>query len=98
MSILDAGHRLGDAIVRASGLKDDARAAFDDVVKNGDVAKLARLAPTSIVFGAWDSRDTQAKLPRLVQAVIRAWNVNVLTRSAQYGPPVELLRLRRLLR
>lgn len=89
VSILEAGHRLGDAIVRASGLKDDARAAFEEVIKNGDVNKLAKLAPTSIVFGAWDSRDTQAKLPRLVQAVIRAWNVDILTRSAQYVPPVD---------
>jgi len=89
VSILEAGHRLGDAIVRASGLKDDARAAFEAVLASGDVTKLAKLAPTSIVFGAWDSRDTQAKLPRLVQAVIRAWDIDVLTRSAQYVPPVD---------
>ncbi len=89
VSILDAGHRLGDAIVRASQLKEDARAAYEDVLSKGDVSKLAKLAPTSIVFGSWDSRDTQAKLPRLIQAVIRAWNVDVLTRSAQYVPPVD---------
>lgn len=89
VSILEAGHRLGDAIVRASGLKDDAHAAFEAVLTRGDVAPLAKLAPTSIVFGAWDSRDTQAKLPRIVQGVIRAWNVDVLKRSAQYFPPVD---------
>jgi CRISPR-associated protein Csb1 len=89
VSILEAGHRLGDGIVRASGLKDDARAAFEQLLATGDATKLAKLAPTSIVFGAWDSRDTQAKLPRLVQAVIRAWDVDVLTRSAQYVPPVD---------
>jgi CRISPR-associated protein Csb1 len=89
VSVLDAGHRLGDAVVRASDLKEDARAAFLAVLATGDVAALAKLAPTSIVFGAWDSRDTQAKLPRIVQSVIRAWNVEVLTRSAQYFPPVD---------
>jgi CRISPR-associated protein Csb1 len=89
VSILEAGHRLGDGLVRASGLAEDARAAFAAFLENGDVTKLAKLAPTSIVFGAWDSRDTQAKLPRLVQAVIRAWDVDVLTRSAQYVPPVD---------
>lgn len=40
-------------------------------------------------FGAWDSRDTQAKLPRLVQSVIRAWDVDQLKRSARYTPPVD---------
>jgi CRISPR-associated protein Csb1 len=89
ISIFEAGHRLGDGIVRASGLAKEARAAFESLLASGDVTQLAKLAPTSIVFGAWDSRDTQAKLPRLVQAVIRAWDVDVLTRSAQYVPPVD---------
>lgn len=89
VSVLEAGHRLGDAIVRASGLKDEAHAAFDAVLTRGDVSALAKLAPTSIVFGAWDSRDTFAKLPRIVQGVIRAWNIDELTRSAQYSPPVD---------
>jgi CRISPR-associated protein Csb1 len=45
------------------------------------------------VFGAWDSRDTQAKLPRVVQAVIRAWDVDPIHRSAQYVPPVDYATL-----
>jgi CRISPR-associated protein Csb1 len=49
---------------------------------------LAKIAPTSIVFGAWDSRDTQAKMPRLIASTIRAYDVRKLTRSAQYVPPV----------
>lgn len=89
VSILEAGHRLGDAIVRSTSLREEARAAFEELLSSGDASKLAKLAPTSVVFGAWDSRDTQAKLPRLVQSVIRAWNVDVLTRSAQYVPPVD---------
>ncbi len=93
VSILDAGHRLGDAIVRSSGLKDDARAAFEAFLATADATKIARLAPTSLIFGVWDSRDTQAKLPRLVQSVIRAWNVDPLTRSAQYVPAIDYAKL-----
>lgn len=89
ISILEAGHRLGDAIVRSSGLKDEAQQAFTAYLKDGDASPLARLGPTSIVFGAWDSRDTQAKLPRLLQSVIRAWHVDRLTRSAQYVPAAD---------
>ncbi|MFM1991028.1 MAG: hypothetical protein RJA99_3985 [Pseudomonadota bacterium] len=89
VSILQAGHRLGDAIVRSSGLKDDAQDAFVTFLRDGDATKLAKLGPTSLVFGAWDSRDTQAKLPRLLQSVIRAWDIDRLTRSAQYVPAAD---------
>jgi CRISPR-associated protein Csb1 len=93
VSLLEAGHRLGDAIVRSSELKDEAQAAFNEFKDIGDATALARIGPTSLVFGAWDSRDTQAKLPRLVQAVIRAWDVDRLTRSAQYSPPIDYAKL-----
>jgi CRISPR-associated protein Csb1 len=64
VSILDAGHRLGDAIVRSSDLGGDAQKAFKQLLDTGDAGAIAKIAPTSLVFGAWDSRDTQAKLPR----------------------------------
>jgi CRISPR-associated protein Csb1 len=89
VSMLEAGHRLGDAIVRASSLKDEARQAFEGFLSTGDATAIAKLAPTSLVFGVWDSRDTQAKLPRLVQSVIRAWDIDELKRSAQYVPPID---------
>src|SRR5258708_3887415 len=54
---------------------------------------IAKLAPTSLVFGVWDSRDTQAKLPRIVQSVVRAWDVEVLSRSAQYNPALDYAAL-----
>ena len=93
VSILQAGHRLGDAVVRSSELRDDAQAAFKAFLDTGDASALAKLAPTSLVFGVWDSRDTQAKLPRLVQSVIRAWDVDRLTRSAQYVPTIDYASL-----
>ncbi len=93
VSVLDAGHRLGDAIIRSSTLAKDARAAFETFLASGDCTAIAKLAPTSLVFGVWDSRDTQAKLPRLVQSVIRAWDVDKLTRSAQYMTPTDYAAL-----
>jgi CRISPR-associated protein Csb1 len=92
VNLLEAGHRAGDAIVRCSALQEELRAAFQ-AVQHGDCGPLAKIAPTSIVFGAWDSRDTQAKLPRLVASTIRAFNVRELTRSAQYCPPVDYAAL-----
>ena len=93
VSILEAGHRLGDAIVRSTELAEQASHGFRIYLDTGDASELARLAPTSLVFGVWDSRDTQAKFPRIVQSVIRAWNIDVLRRSAQYNPPVDYSEL-----
>lgn len=93
ISILRAGHRLGDAVIRSSELKEEARAAFSAFLDTGDASAIAKIAPTSLVFGVWDSRDTQAKLPRLVQSVIRAWDVDKLTRSAQYVPAIDYAAL-----
>ena len=92
-SILEAGHRLGDAVIRSTALKDKARTAFEAFLDRGDAAPLAKLAPTSLVFGVWDSRDTLAKLPRIVQSTIRAEDVAVLTRSAQYNPALDYAEL-----
>lgn len=85
VNLLEAGHRAGDAIVRCSELQEVLHDAFK-ASQNGDAEPLAKIAPTSLVFGVWDSRDTQAKLPRLVASTIRAYNVRKLTRSAQYVP------------
>ena len=93
VSLLDAGHRLGDALVRSTALAEDAHKAFTTFQNTGYADEIARLAPTSLVFGAWDSRDTQAKLPRIVQSVIRAWDIGELKRSAQYNPPVDYASL-----
>lgn len=85
VNLLEAGHRAADAIVRCSALQERLQAAFREVLR-GNAEPLARIAPTSLVFGVWDSRDTQAKLPRLMASTIRAYNVRKLTRSAQYMP------------
>lgn len=88
VNILEAGHRAGDAIVRCSALRDDLKHAFM-ALRAGNATLLAKLAPTSLVFGVWDSRDTQAKAPRLLSSTIRAFDVTRLTRSAQYNPALD---------
>ncbi len=85
ISLLEAGHRAADAIVRFSDLDEELKTAYLEIRDKGNADLLARIAPTSIVFGSWDSRDTQAKLPRVVRSVIRAYDVKVLHRSAQYA-------------
>lgn len=93
ISILEAGHRLGDALIRSTNLKEQAQKAFLDFLDHGDYTKIAKLAPTSLVFGVWDSRDTMAKIPRIVSATVRAENIDVLTRSAQFNPALDYSEL-----
>ena len=90
VSILEAGHRAGDALVRCTPLQKELQDAFKAVLK-GNAEPLAKIAPTSLVFGVWDSRDTQAKLPRLVASTIRAFDVKRLKRSAQYNPSTDYI-------
>jgi CRISPR-associated protein Csb1 len=89
LSLLEAGHRLGDAVLRSTELHGDAQAAFKAFLRSGDCGPIAKHAPTSLVFGVWDSRESGAKLPRVVQSTIRAWDVSPLTRSAQYNPALD---------
>lgn len=105
ITIFDVGHRLGDAIIRCVGkgeidkensdfdLRQAAQDAFNRLLDANDATPIARLAPTSLVFGVWDSRDTQAKLPRIVQSIIRAWDIQELHRSAQYIPALDYAAL-----
>lgn len=92
VNLLEAGHRAGDAIVRCTPLQKSLQDAFKAVLK-GNALDMAKIAPTSLVFGVWDSRDTQAKLPRLVASTIRAFDVQRLTRSAQFNPSADYIGL-----
>jgi len=92
VNLLEAAHRAGDALLRCTELAKELKASFESVGK-GDAQALARIAPTSLVFGVWDSRDTQAKLPRIVGSTIRAFNVRTLTRGAVYIPPLDYAAL-----
>lgn len=92
LNLLEAGHRAGDAIVRCTSLQKKIHDAFRSVLK-GNALDMAKTAPTSLVFGVWDSRDTQAKLPRLIASTIRAFDVLRLTRSAQFNPSADYIGL-----
>jgi len=92
VNLVEAGHRAGDAVVRCTPLQKTFQDAFKAVLQ-GDSLPMAKVAPTSLVFGVWDSRDTQAKLPRLIASTIRAFDVMRLTRSAQFNPAVDYIGL-----
>lgn len=83
-NLLDIGHRIADAAVRFSELEAEAHDAIVKLEKSGNALDLARLAPTSLIFGFWDSRETQFKFGRILSCVIRATNVGYVTRSAQF--------------
>lgn len=107
IDLLDVGHRVGDAVVRYSKVKvtnngkqeerdgfEKFEAALQAYVK-GDAAPLACLAPTSLVFGHWDSRDsatkksTKSKARRLIRSEIVASNVQKVTKRSQYWSSID---------
>jgi CRISPR-associated protein Csb1 len=86
-SLLELAHRSADAVVLASPtLAPEIAKAFEALRNKGNAAPLAAIAPTSLVFGVWDSRGgTGEKRPRLVRSIIRAWDVEVLHSAAQFN-------------
>lgn len=85
VNLLDVGHRAADAAIRFSKkLGPQMWEAFDLMRKKRDCSALVRLAPTSVVFGVWDSRGTGVKIQRIVRSVIRAYNVTQAKRRATY--------------
>ena len=83
ISLLNANHRAADAIIRCSPFEQPLKHAFQEILR-GNSEPLAKIAPTSLVFGVWDSRDTSAKLPRLLSSTIRAFNIKEHKRSANF--------------
>ena len=90
VNLLDVGHRAGDAAVRFSKeLGPKLWEAFKEYRDKRDCTDLAALAPTSLLFGVWDSRGTGTKIQRIVRSVIRAYNVVKAKRSATYQAPYD---------
>ena len=83
-SVADLGHRIADAAIRSTELAADIEAAFESY-DAGNPLPLAILAPTALVYGAWDSRGTRVKVPRLVRSEILAHDIDVCLRSAQFA-------------
>lgn len=86
-SLLDLAHRSADAVVKATPtLAQIITPAFEALNRHGNAGPLCAVAPTSLLFGVWDSRDgTGEKRPRLVRSIIRAWDVDVLHGAAQFN-------------
>jgi CRISPR-associated protein Csb1 len=91
-SLLDLAHRAADAVVQSSpSLLELVGPAFKKL-QQGDAGPLCTIAPTSLVFGVWDSRgDTSEKRPRLVRSIMRAWDVEPLHAAAQFNSVWKLL-------
>lgn len=88
----ELGHRAADAGVRASSFADEARTAFQAVL-GGDYSHLARLDPTSLLFGAFDSRDTGAKVTGVYSSRITGHGVTPIQSGTQYRGFIEDKRL-----
>ena len=86
-SLLDLAHRSADAVVSSCPeLAPDIEKAFHALKQHSDAQLLCQLAPTSLVFGFWDSRgESSEKHPRLVRSIIHAWNVQPLHVAAQFN-------------
>lgn len=91
-SLLDLAHRAADAVVQASPELLRILGPAFKALQMGDAGPLCAIAPTSLVFGVWDSRgDTGEKRPRLVRSIIRAWDVEPLHAAAQFNSLWKLL-------
>ena len=86
-SLFDLAHRAADAVVQSSpSLLPKVQEAFEELRRTGNAMPLATIAPTSLVFGCWDSRGGSGeKRPRLVRSIIRAWDVDALFSAAQFN-------------
>lgn len=91
-SVLDLAHRAADAVVQSSPALLGLIAPAFKRLQWGDAGPLCAIAPTSLVFGVWDSRgDSGEKRPRLVRSIIRAWDVEPLHAAAQFNSVWKLL-------
>jgi len=88
VNLLEVGHRITDGAVGFSALEAEAVQCIE-ALREGNAVNLAKLAPTSLLFGLWDSRRTQFRFPRILSSYINATNVAPLRRSAQFNPAFE---------
>jgi CRISPR-associated protein Csb1 len=86
-SLLEVAHRSADATVYATPtLGPEVKKAFHALRTTNDAGPLCRLAPTSLLFGVWDSRGGSGeRRPRIVRSIIRGWDVETLHSAAQFG-------------
>lgn len=95
VNLLEVGHRISDASIRYSTLDEAALPAIKKLADENDALPLAKLAPTSLIFGFWDSQKTrtQFKFGRILSSTIKATNVAVAKRSSQFTPGFDVVAL-----
>ena len=81
--LTELSHRIADAAIRATGLAGKINGCFEAYAA-GDAVPMARLAPTSLVYGTWDSRGTRVSVRRALESRIEANDIVECARSAQY--------------
>jgi CRISPR-associated protein Csb1 len=85
-SIFDLAHRSADAVVKASPTLEKLITPAFQELRNGNAGRLCAIAPTSLIFGVWDSRGgSSEKRPRLVRSLIRGLDVEPLSSAAQFN-------------
>ncbi len=83
LHIADLGHRISDAFLMCTDFAETAQQAID-AYRSGNAYNLAKVAPTSLIFGFWDSRRSGTKCSRVVISEITANDVSVNRKSAQF--------------
>lgn len=95
VNLLEVGHRISDASIRYSTLDEIALPAIKKLADQNDTLPLAKIAPTSLIFGFWDSQKnrTQFKFGRILSSTIKATNVGIAKRSSQFTPAFDVVAL-----
>jgi CRISPR-associated protein Csb1 len=88
-NLLDVGHRLADAVMSYSSGNETVRKALQSAAK-GDFTPLAKINPTALLLGIWDSRNNGVKIARLLAFTVDANGVTtVRDRAAQYRASID---------
>jgi len=93
INLIEAPHRIADALVAFSDLKEDAAKALLEIEEKNNYTDLAKISPFSLIFGTWDSRGVstgRVKIPRALTSTVRGYNAFRLRRGYAYTPAVRL--------
>lgn len=90
-SLLEVPHRIADFRIRCCPeLVTKITNAISEFDRKGNALPLVKIAPTSLIFGFWDSRGQGFKHPRLLSARIDASQTRELRGHASYNGPYSL--------
>lgn len=93
INLIEAPHRIADATVKFSTLKEKADMALRKVEEKNDYTDIAKISPFSLLFGTWDSRGVstgRVKIPRALASTVRGYNAFRLKRGYAYTPALRL--------